>query len=253
MPTKSFGQSPRQLELLRKIGVEVWRFRDTETADPDARVEAQHADVSASESANATATADVNQSPDTPPDETDETLDDIAREVSTCQKCALHQSRTNTVFGCGDAQANWLFIGEAPGQNEDEQGQPFVGRAGKLLDMMIAALDMKREQVFIANVLKCRPPDNRDPNPDEVAQCESFLHRQLALIRPRVIVALGRVSAQALLKTDTPIGKLRGQQYHYGADKIPLIVTYHPAYLLRSPTQKAKAWEDLWQAKMIVS
>ena len=130
---------------------------------------------------------------------------------------------------------------------------PFVGRAGQLLDAMIAALQMNRENVFIANVLKCRPPGNRDPDPEEVAQCEPYLHRQLAEIKPRVIVALGRISAQALLKTNTPLGQLRGKVYEYGEYQIPLVVTYHPAYLLRSPEQKAKAWIDLLFARSLVN
>ncbi len=156
------------------------------------------------------------------------------------------------MFGCGNPGADWLFLGEAPGQHEDLQGQPFVGRAGQLLDRMIAALGMEREQVFIANVLKCRPPNNRDPLPAKIEQCEPYLHRQLAQIKPKVIVALGRISAQALLKTGEPLGKLRGRGYQYGPDNFPLVVTYHPAYLLRSPEQKTRAWVDLWQAKSIV-
>ena len=144
-----------------------------------------------------------------------------------------------------------MFVGEAPGRDEDAQGEPFVGRAGKLLDMMIAALGMKRDTVFVANVLKCRPPDNRDPLPGEIEMCEAYLHRQLALIQPKVIVALGRVSAQALLKTGDALGTLRGAAHRYGPAGIPLVVTYHPAYLLRSPEQKSKAWDDLWLAKGI--
>jgi len=183
----------------------------------------------------------------------DESLVRIAGEVAACRKCALHQTRTNTVPGAGHARADWFFIGEAPGRDEDAQGEPFVGRAGRLLDAMIAALGLRREEVFIANVLKCRPPDNRDPTAEEVELCEAYLHRQLALIQPKVIVALGRISAQALLKTDTAIGKLRGATHNYVAANIPLVVTYHPAYLLRSPEQKAKAWDDLWLAKTIVA
>ena len=182
----------------------------------------------------------------------DETLDIIRQQVAQCTQCALHQSRKQTVFGVGDACADWLFVGEAPGREEDLQGEPFVGRAGKLLDLMLAALGMSREAVFIANVLKCRPPENRDPTAEEVALCENYLHRQLAIIQPKIIVALGRISAQALLKTDQPLAKLRGATHAYGRADTPLVVTYHPAYLLRSPGQKEKAWEDLWRAKMIV-
>lgn len=239
--------SPRRRELLRKIGVDVWTLRAPAAAE-----------AVADDSAAVTAAAvDVAPAVDTaPPDESahpTETLAQVEQAVSACRQCELHRSRTHTVFGCGSPTADWLFVGEAPGKNEDLQGMPFVGRAGKLLDKMIAALGMRREQVFIANVLKCRPPDNRDPLPAEIEQCEPYLHRQLALIQPKIIVALGRISAQALLKSAEPLGKLRGQEYRYGPANIPLVVTYHPAYLLRSPGQKAAAWEDLWRAKTLAA
>ena len=140
-------------------------------------------------------------------------------------------------------EADWLIIGEAPGAEEDRRGEPFVGRAGKLLDEMLRAAGQSREQVFIANILKCRPPNNRDPHADEAQACRSYLERQIALIKPKIILAVGRIAAQALLESDTPVGKLRGKLHHLG--DIPLVVTYHPAYLLRSPTQKRKSWEDL--------
>ena len=254
------NHAERQLEILRKIGVEVWQFRGVETepaVEPEPEPEPQTLAGRDGAPADQSTDAPAEQQPaQTPPPvvggDADESLAPIEREVSACRKCELHQSRTHTVFGCGNPDADWLFVGEAPGQHEDLQGQPFVGRAGKLLDMMIAALGMEREEVFIANVLKCRPPGNRDPQPREIEQCEPYLHRQLARIRPKVIVALGRISAQALLKTDEPLGKLRGRVHQYGADNIPLVATYHPAYLLRSPEQKAKAWEDLWRARAIV-
>jgi DNA polymerase len=138
-----------------------------------------------------------------------------------------------------------MVIGEAPGADEDRQGEPFVGRAGQLLNLMLAAIGLARERVYIANVLKCRPPGNRDPRPEEALRCEPFLMRQIALIRPRVLLSVGGISAQKLLKTDAPIGKLRGRWFEFGPDGTPLTVTYHPAYLLRSPDQKAKAWQDL--------
>ena len=185
------------------------------------------------------------------PDPNADSLARVAAEVAACEQCELHRARNNTVPGGGNPRADWLFVGEAPGRDEDAQGEPFVGRAGKLLDMMIAALGMKRDTVFVANVLKCRPPDNRDPLPGEIEMCEAYLHRQLALIQPKVIVALGRVSAQALLKTGDALGTLRGAAHRYGPAGIPLVVTYHPAYLLRSPEQKSKAWDDLWLAKGI--
>lgn len=163
--------------------------------------------------------------------------------VAHCEYCQLHRTRTNTVFGVGDRSADLMVIGEAPGADEDRQGEPFVGRAGQLLNAMLWAIGLKREQVFIANILKCRPPDNRDPRPEEVLQCDPFLRRQLALVRPRVILAVGRVAAQSLLKCQDPVGRMRGKAYRF--EDIPLVVTYHPAYLLRSPEQKEKAWQDL--------
>jgi uracil-DNA glycosylase family 4 len=168
--------------------------------------------------------------------------------VASCQACGLCQGRTQTVFGVGDEQADWMIVGEAPGENEDLQGEPFVGAAGQLLDNMLKAVGRSRtgkgaEGAYIANVLKCRPPANRNPQPDEVAQCEPYLARQVALVKPQVIVAMGRFAVQALLKTNEPIGRLRGQVHHY--EGVPVIVTYHPAYLLRTPADKGKAWADL--------
>ncbi len=170
--------------------------------------------------------------------------------VAGCTACGLCHTRTNTVFGVGDRQAEWMLIGEAPGENEDLQGEPFVGQAGKLLDNMLVSLGLRRgRNVFIANVLKCRPPGNRNPEPAEVEQCEPFLKQQIALVRPRVIVVLGRFAAQSLLRTTTPIGKLRGTVHSY--EGIPVVVTYHPAYLLRTLTDKARAWEDLCLAREV--
>ena len=164
--------------------------------------------------------------------------------VPGCTACALHKSRTQTVFGVGDENANWLLVGEAPGAEEDQRGEPFVGQAGRLLDAMLASIGLARNtNVYIANVLKCRPPGNRNPEPGEVAQCSPHLLRQVELIKPRLIVAMGRFAAQTLLATDASIASLRGQLHAYHG--VPLIVTYHPAYLLRTPTDKAKAWQDL--------
>ena len=168
--------------------------------------------------------------------------------IQSCTRCELAKSRLQAVPGVGDPHAEWLFIGEAPGANEDRQGEPFVGDAGKLLDAILAAIGLARgNNVFIANVLKSRPPANRDPKPDEVAACLPYLERQIELIQPKLIVALGRFAAQSLLATDTPIGKLRGQVHRYRG--VPLVVTYHPAYLLRNPLDKAKVWEDLVLAR----
>jgi DNA polymerase len=157
----------------------------------------------------------------------------------------LHTSRTQTVFGVGNRQADLLIIGEAPGAEEDKQGEPFVGRAGQLLNEMLFSIGFQREQVFIANILKCRPPDNRDPRPEEVLHCEPYLKRQVELLSPKMIIAVGRIAAQNLLKTDTSLARLRGKCHTFGSANLPVVVTYHPAYLLRSPKEKRKAWEDL--------
>jgi len=173
---------------------------------------------------------------------------EIKQAVPACTACGLHKTRAQTVFGVGDENAEWLLIGEAPGAEEDRLGDPFVGQAGKLLDNMLAAIGLSRnENVYIANVLKCRPPGNRNPEPDEVAKCTPFLKRQIALIRPKVILAMGRFAAQTLLASDASIASLRGRVFSY--EGVPLIVTYHPAYLLRNLPDKAKAWEDLVFAK----
>ncbi|MCF6281194.1 MAG: uracil-DNA glycosylase [Candidatus Polarisedimenticolaceae bacterium] len=173
---------------------------------------------------------------------------DLAAAVKGCQACELHKTRRQAVFGVGDPQADLLVIGEAPGADEDRQGEPFVGPAGQLLNAMLLAIGLRREQIFIANILKCRPPGNRDPHVNEMASCEPFLQRQIELIQPKLILSVGRISAQSLLKCDTAVGRLRGQIHHYGEQNIPLIVTYHPAYLLRSPEQKGKSWQDLQMA-----
>jgi DNA polymerase len=172
----------------------------------------------------------------------------LEARVAACQRCRLCERRTKTVFGVGDREADWMLIGEGPGENEDKQGEPFVGQAGKLLDSMLHALELARgRNVYIANVVKCRPPGNRNPEPDEVASCEPYLQRQVELVKPKLIVALGRVAAQNLLKTDASISALRGRVHRY--ENVPVIVTYHPAYLLRSLTDKAKAWVDLCLAQ----
>ena len=170
---------------------------------------------------------------------------ELAETVAGCQRCHLHQSRTNTVFGVGNPQAKVMFVGEAPGRDEDVQGEPFVGRAGQLLNLMLAALGWKREDIYIANILKCRPPNNRNPEVAEIAECEPYLIQQIEMIKPQLLVALGRIAAQNLLVTNTSISRLREQKHLYEKGNIPLIVTYHPAYLLRSPIDKSKAWQDL--------
>ena len=174
--------------------------------------------------------------------------DALSERVAACRLCRLCEKRTNTVFGVGDRGADWMLIGEAPGENEDRLGEPFVGQAGKLLDNMLRSLTLARDtNVYIANVIKCRPPGNRNPEPDEVARCEPYLQRQVSLVKPKLIVALGRFAAQSLLKTDASISSLRGRVHEY--EGVPVIVTYHPAYLLRSLPDKAKAWADLCLAR----
>jgi DNA polymerase len=177
--------------------------------------------------------------------------DSLRAAVAACQRCELHGTRTQTVFGVGNTNARWMFIGEAPGADEDRQGEPFVGRAGQLLTSMIRALGLQREDVFIANVLKCRPPGNRDPRPVEAASCRTYLERQVALVNPTLVVAVGRIAAQNLLATETPIAKLRGKVHAFGARSWPLVVTYHPAYLLRTPSEKRKTWHDLLHARQL--
>ena len=169
----------------------------------------------------------------------------VRKDVSECVLCELHRTRKNTVFGVGAEDADLMLIGEAPGADEDAQGEPFVGRAGKLLDSMLAAIGMKREQVFIANILKCRPPNNENPTPEQAEKCRPYLNRQIELIQPRAILALGAVAAHNLLDVETPIGRLRGVVHEMSGSGVPVIPTYHPAYLLRRPQGKAQALEDL--------
>ena len=170
--------------------------------------------------------------------------DELKQSVADCRACGLCQARKQAVLGVGDVEADWLFVGEGPGADEDERGEPFVGQAGKLLDAMLAAIDIKRgKDVYIANAVKCRPPDNRTPEPEETASCWPYLQRQIELIKPKLIVALGRPAAQTLLGREVKIGASRGQLFEHQG--IPLIVTYHPAYLLRNLPDKAKSWEDL--------
>jgi len=206
------------------MGVDVWLPRDADDAEPGTAAETPAAGM------------------DWP---------ELRERVRTCTRCELSKSRTQTVFGVGDTAADWLFIGEAPGAEEDRRGEPFVGRAGQLLDQMLAAIGQCRDKVFIANILKCRPPNNRDPKPEEAAACREHLERQIALIRPKIIVAVGRIAAQNLTGSDAPVGRMRGRPFDLNG--VPLVVTYHPAYLLRSPSQKAKSWRDLCLAKRLAA
>jgi uracil-DNA glycosylase len=175
----------------------------------------------------------------------------LRERVAACTRCGLSGTRTQTVFGVGSPTAEWLVVGEAPGAEEDRQGEPFVGRAGQLLNSMLRAIGLAREQVYIANVLKCRPPHNRDPLPGEITECLPYLERQIALLKPKIMLVVGRIAAQNLLRTDAPLGRLRQQVHIFGASRVPLVVTYHPAYLLRAPMEKRKTWEDLKFAREV--
>ena len=240
----------RQLAMLQRMGVDVWRERaavDAPSLDAPPELAVQSEQTAPYDaSALSPAPSPVARTDWPPTAQLDWPA--LAACVAECTRCALAQGRTQTVFGVGDRAARWLVIGEAPGAEEDKRGEPFVGRAGQLLNAMLAAIGLAREQVFIANILKCRPPANRDPRPEEVLACSGFLERQIALIQPTIILAVGRIAAQNLLKVDTPIGRMRGTLHHYGDRSIPVVVTYHPAYLLRTPSDKRKAWDDLCMA-----
>ncbi len=249
---RNLRPGPRQQRALEAIGVQIWVPRRAAEADLSAPAPALvplPTPVSGSEQSP----AQVRSVPAAEADSASCAWAALEAEVAACTRCALHQTRTRTVFGTGSHQARWLVIGEAPGADEDRQGEPFVGRAGQLLTEMLLAVGLSREQVFIANILKCRPPENRDPKPEEAKSCEDYLLRQIDLIQPGLILAVGRIAAQNLLQVDTPIGKLRGQTHEYGPARIPVVVTYHPAYLLRSPGQKARSWDDLCLARSIVA
>ena len=222
----------QQQYYLQKMGVDIYVPRDAGVVDADVSVDP----VTNRNQPSVTETTE---------------WESLRNQVAACTLCELHKGRTQTVFGVGDTNADWLIIGEAPGRDEDLQGEPFVGRAGKLLNSMLLAIGLQREQVFIANILKCRPPNNRDPKPEEVACCESYLKQQIAMIKPKIILAVGRIAAQNLLKVETPIGQMRGNRYEYPGSNIPVVVTYHPAYLLRSPREKRKSWQDLQMAMKI--
>lgn len=238
------GMSPEQRQrYLETMGIQRWVPRVV----PDAPAASGAVPV-ASEASQAPAPVVEVSAGDIPRLDWEE----LVARVAACSRCGeLAATRTQTVFGVGDRQADWLFIGEAPGAEEDRQGEPFVGRAGQLLDSMLFALGLKRGRgVYIANILKCRPPGNRDPKPEEARACRAYLERQIDLIQPRIIVALGRIAAQNLLGTDEPLGRLRGKPLNYR--DIPLVITYHPAYLLRQPADKRKAWEDLCLARRVM-
>jgi DNA polymerase len=243
---------PRHAAYLDAMGIDVYVRRDQPRPMTLLATEPVAAAVAGSSTAErAAASAAAMAIP--PPGGDTATLDwDALRDrVAACTRCELHATRTQTVFGVGNRAARWMFIGEAPGAEEDRQGEPFVGRAGQLLTSMLKALGLAREDVYIANVLKCRPPGNRDPRPEEARACRDYLERQIELVAPTLIVAVGRIAAQNLLGTDTALARLRGQLHALGARRWPVLVTYHPAYLLRSPGEKRKAWQDLLLARSV--
>ena len=215
---------------LDTMGIQVWRSLEQQEQTADALSGTAHNDEAASE---------------------DAIWQRLEQAVASCTRCELHATRTQTVFGVGDNNADLLIIGEAPGRDEDLQGEPFVGRAGQLLNAMLAAIGLDREQVYLANILKCRPPDNRDPRPEEAAACNPWLQQQIELIQPAVILALGRIAAHNLLSSEQSLAALRGKQHSYAG--IPLLVSYHPAYLLRRPLEKRKSWQDLKRVKLLLN
>ena len=221
----------RRQQYLAAIGIDLWVPRAAR-AQPAAPVSASLAPPAPVSAADAAA------------------WEALRTQVLQCTKCPLHLTRTQGVFGVGPKRADWLVIGEAPGAEEDRRGEPFVGAAGQLLDAMLRAIGLDRAtNVYIANMLKSRPPGNRDPKPEEIAACLPYLQRQIELLRPKIMLAVGRIAAQSLLGTQAPLGRLRGEVHRFG--DTPLVVTYHPAYLLRTPAEKRKAWEDLKFARTV--
>ena len=217
-------------EYLAAMGLQSWVVRKPAAASLEILAPAAAASIQTAGAAHREATFDWTQ---------------LSERVAACTRCGLSATRTQTVFGAGDLQAQWLIVGEAPGGDEDRVGEPFVGRAGQLLNAMLCAIGLAREEVYVANTLKCRPPNNRDPKPSETAECFPFLERQIELLKPKIMLVVGCIAAHTLLRTDEPLSRLRQRVHLFGASRVPLIVTYHPAYLLRTPSDKRKAWDDL--------
>jgi uracil-DNA glycosylase family 4 len=254
-------------EYLAALGLETWvvRGKSAQAAEPREIIAPVEAPAAEAPVARTRATSPNPLPPQEAPPARDAGAsrgDSMAREagfgwpelkarVAACTRCALCNTRTQTVFGVGSPTAQWLIVGEAPGADEDRQGEPFVGRAGQLLNSMLRSIGLAREQVYIANVLKCRPPGNRDPAASEASECLPYLEQQIALLKPKIMLAVGRIASQNLLRTDLTLGRLRRQVHAFGASQVPLVVTYHPAYLLRTPSDKRKAWEDLKFAREV--
>ena len=264
-------QLRRHLDFFRELGVEGisrdarWRVRGpaepgADPAEPEPAARGADTAEPGTAATGPASAADLGAGParhgaDAPPAgavaASPETLETIRGDLGDCARCRLHRGRTNLVFGVGSPTADLVFVGEAPGRDEDLQGIPFVGRAGQLLTRIIAAIGLSREEVYIANVIKCRPPDNRNPQPDEVAACRPFLFRQIDAVRPRVVVALGGFAVRTLLQTDEAISRLRGREFDCRGAK--LIPTFHPAYLLRSPERKRDVWEDMKRVRALLA
>jgi uracil-DNA glycosylase family 4 len=258
-----------RIDYLAAMGLQSWALRAPATAEPAAAtiaLEPPAATMALARARNAAnpASATIAASaaaggatavPEVPTANREAAYDwaPLRERVAACTRCGLSASRTQTVFGVGNTQADWLVVGEAPGAEEDKRGEPFVGRAGQLLNSMLRSIGLQREQIFIANVLKCRPPNNRDPQAAEVTECMPFLERQIALLKPKIILVLGRIAAQNLLRSDLPLGRLRHQLHEFGTSRVPVVVTYHPAYLLRAPAEKRKAWQDLKFAREVLA
>lgn len=228
-----------QLDALRAMDLTAWKLRTAASTKPEASVSLANLTPQSSDNAPAEALGDLS-------------WDELAAHVARCDRCPLSATRHSAVFGTGDPAARWLLIGEGPGAEEDRQGLPFVGRAGKLLDAMLAAIGLKRTEVYITNIVKCRPPGNRDPAPSEADACRQYLDEQIARIDPALIIALGRIAAQRLLEVETSLGRLRGKA-HRSTSGHDVLATYHPAYLLRNPSAKRAAWEDLQLAMTLAS
>lgn len=233
----------RRIEYLQAIGIDLWVPR-TGGDRPSEAASTPAAAAPTSAPGAATPAADAAQ--------IDARWEALRKEVHDCKRCPLHATRTQGVLGVGPKRSDWLVIGEAPGAEEDRRGEPFVGAAGQLLDAMLRAIGLDRKtNVYIANVLKSRPPGNREPRPEEVAACLPYLAEQITLLQPKIMLAVGRIAAQTLLGTEAPLGRLRGKLHRFGGLNTPLVVTYHPAYLLRTPADKRKAWEDLKFARSV--
>ncbi len=243
-------RTERQRRMLDAMGIRVF---EPEVAHPAPQVVTSKVASKLADAAAVVARSNTGHTADSPVPTMDWAT--LQSTVANCRACKLCESRTQTVFGVGNVQAHWMVVGEAPGESEDLQGEPFVGASGQLLDAMLRALGLTRaeapphQQVYIANTLKCRPPRNRNPTPEELLTCEPYLQRQIKLVAPRVILAMGRFAVQSLLRSEEAVGRLRGRVHHI--DGVPLVVTYHPAYLLRSPIDKARAWDDLCLAAEI--